>query len=92
LNFSKFRQISIGKLTICVILLSAFGVYLGRFLRYNSWEIVSNPQVFITDVIRILISPSQNSEAWLFTIVFGGFLIVGYWLFKNLNHIRTHED
>ncbi|WP_422107679.1 DUF1361 domain-containing protein [Winogradskyella sp.] len=89
---SKFRQISIGKLTICVILLSAFGVYLGRFLRYNSWEIVSNPQVLITDVIRILISPSQNSEVWLFTLAFGGFLIVGYWMFKNLNHIRTHED
>jgi uncharacterized membrane protein len=60
-------------------------VYLGRFLRYNSWEIISNPQLLISDIFDILISPFHNSEAWLFTLGFGGFLVVGYFVFKNLN-------
>lgn len=81
---SNFIRIPIGATTTVVLFLCGFGVYLGRFLRYNSWEIISEPQVLISDVINILLSPFQNSEAWLFTMGFGSFLVVGYWMFKNL--------
>lgn len=81
---SNFIRIPIGATTTVVLFLCGFGVYLGRILRYNSWEIISEPQVLISDVINILLSPFQNSEAWLFTMGFGSFLVVGYWMFKNL--------
>ena len=83
---SRFKRLPITTLTFFTLFLCGFGVYLGRFLRYNSWEIISNPQVLISDVFHILLSPFQNSDAWLFTIGFSGFLIVGYWMFKNLSH------
>jgi len=83
---SRFKRIPITTLTFFTLFLCGFGVYLGRFLRYNSWEIISNPQVLISDVFHILLSPFQNSDAWLFTIGFSGFLIVGYWMFKNLSY------
>lgn len=67
-----------------IIFLSGFGVYLGRFLRYNSWEILSNPKYLFIDIINITIKPLANKEAWLFTILFGGFLSVGFWVFKQL--------
>ncbi len=82
---SKFRKIPITTLTVTILFLCSFGVYLGRFLRYNSWEIISNPQVLISDVFNIIISPFQNVNAWLFTLGFGAFLVVGYWMFKNLH-------
>lgn len=66
-----------------VLLLSAFGVYLGRFLRYNSWEIISNPKYLITDVFNIITQPVAYKEAWLFTFLFGIFLSVGFWMFKQ---------
>lgn len=88
---SKFEKTPIAALTLIVLFLCGFGVYLGRFLRYNSWEIISNPQVIITDVFNILIAPFQNSNAWLFTLSFSTFLLIGFWMFKNLKHIATDE-
>ncbi|WP_412560167.1 DUF1361 domain-containing protein [Winogradskyella sp. MIT101101] len=78
-----FRKVPIITSTLFILLLCGFGVYLGRFLRYNSWEIISNPKVLIADVFNILLAPFQNIDAWLFTLGFGTFLAVGYWMFKN---------
>lgn len=67
---------------VCII--TGFGMYLGRFLRYNSWEIIQHPSALFTDIINIIIQPSLHIEAWIFTGSFGLFLIVGFWLFKTL--------
>jgi uncharacterized membrane protein len=68
-----------------VFFLSAFGIYLGRFLRYNSWEILSNPEMLFIDITNILTQPIVHKEAWLFTLLFGAFFTVGYWVFRNIN-------
>lgn len=88
----KFKKIPVATLTTIILFLCGFGVYLGRYLRYNSWEIISQPQVLISDVFDILISPFQNSNAWLFTLGFSTFLCVGFWMFKNLKHITANEN
>lgn len=63
-----------------VLFLCGFGVYLGRFLRYNSWEIIQNPLSLFEDISAIILYPKEHLEAWLFTFVFGCFLSVGYWM------------
>ncbi|MCF7560440.1 DUF1361 domain-containing protein [Sabulilitoribacter multivorans] len=70
--------------TTFIIFLCGFGVYLGRFLRYNSWEIVSNPTHLSKDVINIIFNPFTHKDAWLFTLLFGAFLYVGFIVFKAL--------
>lgn len=87
-----FTTSSTETVTLIILFLCGFGVYLGRFLRYNSWEIISNPQVLIADVFNIVIAPFQHTEAWLFTLGFGMFLVVGYWMFKNLKHVEMYEN
>ena len=72
-------------LVTLIIFLSGFGVYLGRFLRYNSWEILSNPKYLLVDILNIVIKPFANKEAWLFTILFGSFLILGFWVYNQLS-------
>ncbi len=70
-----------------ILFLCGFGVYLGRFLRYNSWEILSSPKYLLIDITNIALKPSAHQEAWLFTMLFGLFLSVGYWAFKQIyNH------
>ncbi|WP_100616240.1 DUF1361 domain-containing protein [Confluentibacter citreus] len=71
-------------LYVFILFLCGFGVYLGRFLRYNSWEIIHNPIILLNDILNIMLQPDINSEAWLFTFIFGSFLNVGYWIFKQL--------
>ncbi len=80
----RFKKLPIHLITNCLFFLCGFGMYLGRELRYNSWEIISNPKVLIADITDIIISPFQNAEALLFTLCFGIFLRVGYCIFFNL--------
>ena len=87
----QLTKILVNNLMTIIIFLSAFGIYLGRYLRYNSWEIISHPQILIGDIINIIISPLQNSEAWLFTFGFGSFLAVGYWIFSILMNLKSRN-
>ncbi|WP_303316234.1 DUF1361 domain-containing protein [Flavivirga abyssicola] len=79
------KKKKINFLMILILFLSGFGVYLGRFLRYNSWEILQHPLDLFSDIFNILLSPNQHLEAWLFTFLFGLFLSIGFWMFKVLH-------
>ncbi|WP_418604258.1 DUF1361 domain-containing protein [Hwangdonia sp.] len=80
--FFKYKLLNYG--VIFILFLSSFGVYLGRFLRYNSWEILSHSKYLITDILNIVIQPYANKFAWLFVLLFGSFLTVSYWIFKQI--------
>lgn len=60
-------------------LLTAFGVYLGRFLRYNSWDVLSDLPNLIMDTIAL----STDLQALTFTILYGLFFYVFYYFFRN---------
>jgi uncharacterized membrane protein len=62
--------------------LVGFGIYLGRVLRWNSWDILHNPFLLFSDVFEIITSPLENMEAWAFTILFGLFLKLVYRFYK----------
>ncbi|WP_299275311.1 DUF1361 domain-containing protein [uncultured Psychroserpens sp.] len=67
-------------LMLSIFGLTAFGIYLGRFLRYNSWEIINEPLQIFSDIFRIILEP--NTEAWIFTLTFASFLAISYWMLK----------
>ncbi|WP_281847713.1 DUF1361 domain-containing protein [Olleya namhaensis] len=66
-----------------LFILVGFGVYLGRFLRFNSWEIINKPWTIITTILEIITHPRTHSAAWFFTICFGLFLCVCYYAIKT---------
>lgn len=61
-------------------LLAGFGVYLGRFLRWNSWDIVTRPLTLLGDVADRFLNPFDHPQTWTFTAVFGGTLMLLYWI------------
>ncbi|QKG52797.1 DUF1361 domain-containing protein [Hymenobacter sp. BRD67] len=58
--------------------LSAFGVYLGRFLRYNSWDVLSNPFTLFYDILNRIQHPFTYPRTWGVTVVFWAFLLIAY--------------
>lgn len=81
---SKIHKKLINTIQIGVFLLTGFGVYLGRFLRYNSWEIIQNPMALFQDIFDIVLHPNHHTQAWLFTLGFGFFIAMMYYLFDLL--------
>ena len=61
--------------------LSAIGVYLGRFLRFNSWDIFHRWDNIQRQVLQIFISPNLLLNVLILFLIFS-FL---YWLFKRIN-------
>ena len=59
------------------LVLSGFAIYLGRFLRWNSWDVLITPtRVF--EIIGGLMQPWAHVQALAVTLIFGGILTLGY--------------
>jgi uncharacterized membrane protein len=69
--------------------LSAFGVYLGRYLRFNSWDIFSNPFTLFYDIVQRILHPFHNWQTWGVTVVFWAFLLVGYATVRLLGRVES---
>jgi uncharacterized membrane protein len=47
-----------------VMWLNALGVYIGRDLRYNSWDIVVRPMGLLSDILALIAHPMRHHFAW----------------------------
>lgn len=52
------------------VVLSSIGVYLGRFLRWNSWDLLQDPLPIARDMAGIVRHPIRNLPTYGFTILF----------------------
>lgn len=78
-NFSKkIRTIFFTALPF----LCGFGIYLGRFLRFNSWDILQDPTSLAVTVAKIIIFPTSHWFAWGITLGFGFLLWLGHRILK----------
>lgn len=67
-----------------VMLLNALGIYIGRYLRYNSWDVVSNPFGLSEDIIYLLIHPIRNRFDWSMIFCFSIFMTLIYLSIKKI--------
>lgn len=69
-----------------MLLLSSFAIYLGRDLRWNSWDVLLNPAGILFDVSERVIDPLGHPEAFTTTLIFFIFLAGLYWVMINMLH------
>lgn len=95
LGFSSMMQVEkfLGKhiklkwikpATIILITLCSYGIYLGRYKRYNSWSIVTRPDDIFHTVISNIAEPWEHMQVWAFTILFTILLCIIYFTVKRI--------
>ncbi len=77
--FSKgIGQVLSWLFVLLVLGLSGVGIYLGRFLRWNSWDLVLQPQAVLYDIAVRLRHPLGNKETYGVTLLYAAFMFVCY--------------
>ena len=67
-----------------VMWLNAFGIYIGRYLRFNSWDIIAQPFSLFKEMFEVLFHPLRNKMEWGMIAVYAVFMTVLYITIKKL--------
>lgn len=81
---SFFARPLVDVLMAFLFFLGSFGVYLGRFQRWNSWDVLHNPIALATDILSKLINPFDNYKVWAITVLFTAIYSLLYYLLRLL--------
>lgn len=69
--------------------LSSFGIYIGRFVRLNSWDILQNPTETAMTILGIVIDPSRRLAA--FTMAYTFFFLFIFLLLYSFSHMLQEQ-
>jgi len=79
----KYSKIKTDIIIAIFIFLTSFGVYLGRFLRFNSWDVFVNHYSVLKSVWKLLSQITINIEAYLYTFLFFIFIYLSYYAWRS---------
>lgn len=63
---------------VATLALSSFGVYIGRFLRWNSWDIFANPGHLLLDISQHLLTPHLGLKTAVVTGLLSAIFLLAY--------------
>jgi uncharacterized membrane protein len=92
----RFTHKTVQIIIAAIFFISSFGVYLGRFLRWNSWDVVTNPVGLFYEIAHRFVFPLQHYRTWGVTCILGIFLYLLWLLIKKIpgfqNQVSIKQD
>ena len=76
---------------VAVAALSGFGIYLGRFLRFNSWDVLFRPIQLYHGIGNWVADPLANLNSLAFPVLFATFLFITYLMLYALTHLQPAQ-
>lgn len=73
------------------LFLGSYGVFIGRFLRFNSWNVVTDPRILVYTSAHHVLLPRNYPKLWVFTILFAAFLGIIYYTLQHLPRLLKQE-
>lgn len=80
----RWSGFQVNFLVVTLLFASGFGVYLGRFLRWNSWDMMTHPLSVLSDIFNRFYDPLSHGRTWGVTLLMGTFLSMVYFSIKSL--------
>ncbi len=69
-----------------------FGIYIGRFLRFNSWDLLTKPIPLFKEIFSWFRHPKSNSDAFIFALTFSLFFAAIYFVVVGILNLRKAEN
>ena len=88
----NFGRITSWLFALIVLALNSFGVYLGRFQRWNSWDVVTNPWRLMMDIATRLFHPGARLHTIAFTALFSMMFATFYLMILALRSWQPPTD
>lgn len=88
--FRTFGRFAGWAFVIIISALSSFAMYIGRFVRLNSWDILQNPAETTMEILGLIIDPSRRLAA--FTILYTLFFLFIFLLLYSFSHMLTEQN
>jgi uncharacterized membrane protein len=85
----KFGKAISWCITMVSLVLGSFGVYLGRYGGFNSWDVIANPFELSRDILTMVINPLHHTQMYGMTFFFSCFLILAYLTLFVLIHSKN---
>ena len=79
----KYTQKITSLIIFVIMLFISFGMFLGRFLRFNSWDILARPMTFINGIGEIFTNSNYFLGLLLYTSLFLFFIFMSYISWKS---------
>lgn len=77
---------------VAVLCLSGFGIYLGRFLRWNSWDVVMNPASLVVNILEVMKNPWALMQATAFSGLFAVLFTTVYLTLVAFTRFEQRND
>lgn len=88
----RFSQPFSYGLVAVILFLASFAIYLGRYLRWNTWDVVTDPGGIILNVSDRILNPFEHPGAFNTTILFFFILGIIYTAILRLLPIATASN
>ncbi len=76
-----------------ILLACSFAIYLGRFTRWNSWDVLLKPAGLLFDVSDRVVNPIAHYETYETTIIFFLLLASTYWvIWETASYLKSGKN
>ncbi|OAB43787.1 DUF1361 domain-containing protein [Paenibacillus glacialis] len=83
-----FSEITGWMFAVIILMLSSLGIYIGRFIRWNSWDVLLQPYKIFHDTLLMLTDPEQLQHVLPFTGMIFAVTLISYCVVYCFSYMR----